>query len=61
MAALSDAHGGDIRYAFALAAALAGLLFLGLLYNWWRDPAARRLAQLADPVISAAGERPLRV
>ena len=50
MAALSDAHGGDIRYTFALAAALAGLLFLGLLYNWWRDPAARRLAQLADPL-----------
>jgi fucose permease len=43
MAALSDAHGGDIRYAFGLATILAALLFAGLLYNWWRDPAERRL------------------
>jgi MFS transporter, DHA1 family, quinolone resistance protein len=46
MAALSDAHGGDIRYAFGLATVLAALLFAGLLYNWWRDPAERRLQAL---------------
>lgn len=46
MAALSDAHGGDIRYAFGLATILAALLFAGLLYNWWRDPAEQRLQAL---------------
>jgi len=50
MAALSDAHGGDIRYAFGLATMLAALLFAGLVYNWWRDPAARRLLSLRQPV-----------
>jgi fucose permease len=46
MAALADAHGGDIRYAFGLATVLAALLFAGLVYNWLRDPAERRLQQL---------------
>ena len=47
MAAVSDAYGGA-RYGFALATAFAALLFAGLLYNWLRDPAARRLAQLSE-------------
>jgi len=46
MAAVSDAY-GDAKYGFALATVFAGLLFAGLLYNWLRDPAARRLAQLS--------------
>jgi fucose permease len=48
MAALADAHGGNVRYAFGLATVLAALLFMGLLYNWWRDPAQRRLQQLSQ-------------
>jgi len=43
MAALSDAL-GDIRYGFMLATGFALLLFLGLLWNWLRQPAAVRLA-----------------
>ena len=48
MAALADVHGGDIRYAFGLATVLATLLFAGLVYNWWRDPAERRLQSLRN-------------
>lgn len=46
MAALSDAL-GDIRYGFMLATGFALLLFLGLLWNWLRQPAAARLAAVA--------------
>ena len=38
------------RFAFGLATVLAALLFAGLVYNWWRDPAARRLLSLRQPV-----------
>ena len=48
MAAISDAHGGDTTYGFALATLFAALLFAGLVYNWLRDPAGRRLQQLSD-------------
>lgn len=44
MAALSDAF-GSIRYGFMLATGFALLLFLGLLWNWWRKPALARLQQ----------------
>jgi len=43
MAALSDAL-GDIRYGFMLATGFALLLFLGMLWNQVRKPAAERLA-----------------
>ena len=43
MAAISDAHDRDPQYCFILATGFAALLFAGLLYNWLRDPAARRL------------------
>jgi fucose permease len=42
MAKVSDAA-GDLAAGFQLAAVFAGLLFAGLLYNWWREPAAARL------------------
>lgn len=45
MAALSDALGG-IRYGFMLATGFALLLWLGLLWNWLKAPAAQRLASL---------------
>lgn len=43
MAKVSDAA-GDLGAGFRLAAVFAGLLFAGLFYNWWREPAAPRLA-----------------
>jgi fucose permease len=43
MAKVSDVA-GDVAAGFQLAAAFAALLFAGLLYNWWREPAAKRLA-----------------
>jgi fucose permease len=46
MAAVSDAYGGA-RYGFALATAFAALLFAGLMYNWLRRPAERRLTSMA--------------
>jgi fucose permease len=48
MAAYSDAHGGDIHYAFRLATGLAALLFAGLLYNWLRNPADQQLQRLGQ-------------
>ena len=45
MGAVGDAFGG-VRAGFVLAAALAGLLAAGLVYNWLRDPAGLRLARI---------------
>jgi len=45
MGAVGDAFGG-VRAGFALAAAWAGLLAAGLIYNWLRDPAGPRLARI---------------
>jgi len=47
MARVSDAS-GDISSGFELATVFAALLFAGLLYNWWREPAAARLAMAGD-------------
>jgi MFS transporter, DHA1 family, quinolone resistance protein len=44
MAVVSDQFGSPSA-GFALATNFAGLLTLGLLYNWWRAPASGRLAQ----------------
>jgi fucose permease len=48
MAAISDAYGG-VRYGYALATGFAGVLFVGLMFNWLRDPAGRR--QLATSTV----------
>ncbi len=37
---------GDPKYGFMLAAGFAALLFLGLLFNWFRQPTRRLLANL---------------
>lgn len=37
---------GDVKYAFMLATGFAGLLFLGMLYNWRHDPASALHSQL---------------
>lgn len=46
MAAASDAAGGDTRAGFQLATGFATALAVGLLLNWWRDPAGRRLREI---------------
>ena len=45
MGAISDAM-GHARYGFALATGFAGLLFVGLLLNWWFNPMHAVLEQL---------------
>jgi MFS transporter, DHA1 family, quinolone resistance protein len=46
MAAAADRAGGNPGTGFGVATVFATLLAMGLLYNWLRDPAGRRLAEL---------------
>lgn len=46
MAAVADRAGGDPAVGFGVATVFASLLATGLVYNWIRDPAGQRLAQL---------------
>jgi hypothetical protein len=57
MAAASDAAGGDTRAGFQLATGFAAALAVGLLLNWWRDPAGKRLREI-DAADAALGRRP---
>ncbi len=45
MGFVADSFGGDMRYGFILTTGLAGLLFIGMIYNYLKDPAATALAQ----------------
>ena len=45
MGFVADSFGGDMRYGFILATVLAGLLFIGMIYNFLKDPAASALKQ----------------
>jgi hypothetical protein len=45
MGAISDAFGGP-KYGFILATSFAGLLFVGLLFNWIFNPAGSLLQSL---------------
>ena len=49
MGVVSDAY-HDPRSGFVLATAFALLLSVGLLVNWWSDPAARRLQVFANDI-----------
>ncbi|MCC2617747.1 MFS transporter [Aestuariibacter halophilus] len=46
MGVVSDAFGGDAKYGFMVAALFSALLFVGLLFNYWRNPTQARLAQI---------------
>jgi fucose permease len=46
MGIVSDAYGGDAKYGFMVATGSAGLLFLGLLYNFIFNPTEKRLAEV---------------
>lgn len=43
MGLVSDAMGGDAKYGFMVASVFASLLFIGLLYNYLRNPTLARL------------------
>jgi fucose permease len=45
MGVVSDIFGNP-KYGFILATIFAGLLFVGMLFNWMYNPASRRLAEL---------------
>ena len=45
MGFVADSFGGDMRYGFILATVLAGLLFVGMIYNYLKNPAATALQQ----------------
>jgi fucose permease len=51
MGAVSDAY-GDPRSGFVLASGFALLLCAGLLINWWRAPAERRLQVIAKGCVT---------
>lgn len=46
MGIVSDAYGGDAKYGFMVATGFAGLLFVGLLYNFIFNPTEKRLAEV---------------
>ena len=46
MGLVSDANGGDAKYGFIVATLFTGLLFAGLLYNYWYRPTDKRLAAI---------------
>ncbi len=47
MGVVADYFNGDMRYGFILATILASILFLGMIFNYFKDPAAAAL-QHAD-------------
>ena len=46
MAAVADRAGGDPGVGFAVATGFATVLAVGLVFNWVKDPAGHRLAEL---------------
>lgn len=53
MGVVSDIFGNP-KYGFILATIFAGLLFVGMLFNWMYNPAGRRLAELDSSEYHAA-------
>ena len=46
MGLVSDANGGDAKYGFMVATGFAALLFIGLVYNFVKNPTKDRLAEI---------------
>ena len=46
MGLVSDANGGDAKYGFMVATAFAGILFIGMVYNFVKNPTQKRLAEI---------------
>jgi len=48
MAAFSDLMGGEAKYGFYIATVFAGLLFIAMIYNFVKQPAAQQLASFSS-------------
>ena len=46
MGLVSDANGGDAKYGFMVATIFAAVLFVGLVYNYLKNPTQQRLAKI---------------
>ncbi len=46
MGLISDAYGGDAKYGFIVASVFAGMLFVGLLFNFLKNPTEQRLQEI---------------
>lgn len=46
MGLVSDANGGDAKYGFMVATAFAAILFVGMVYNFVKNPTQKRLAEI---------------
>ncbi|WP_334032146.1 MFS transporter [Alteromonas sp. P256] len=46
MGLVSDANGGDAKYGFMVATAFAAILFIGMVYNFVKNPTQKRLAEI---------------
>ena len=46
MGLVSDANGGDAKYGFMVATGFAAVLFVGLVYNYIKNPTKERLAEI---------------
>lgn len=55
MGVVSDANGGDAKYGFIVATGFASLLFLGLLFNYLRNPTQQRLQEIEESEYGVAG------
>lgn len=46
MGLVSDANGGDAKYGFMVATVFAAILFIGMVYNFVKNPTQKRLAEI---------------
>ena len=46
MGLVSDANGGDAKYGFMVATVFAAILFVGMVYNFVKNPTQKRLAEI---------------
>ncbi len=55
MGIVSDSMGGDAKYGFIVATGFASLLFIGLVYNYLKNPTQKRLTEIEASEYGANG------
>lgn len=55
MGVVSDSMGGDAKYGFIVATGFASLLFIGLVYNYLKNPTQKRLSDIEASEYGANG------